>query len=94
MRLLKAAIFVLPVLLSGALQARADVCTVDSSGKPNLSCNNPALPKCSFNPARQEWSCYSRDTIACGSQYKSWGCPAGSNCNGDGSDPNVNNCRR
>ncbi len=79
------------IVVSGA-PARADVCTVWPSGKPHLSRDDPAFPKCHFNPARSEWKCSARDAVLCGSTVKTWSCPAGKMCNGDGS-PGVPACR-
>lgn len=69
-------------LLFGSLLASplalADQCTA------KLSCKDPATPKCAFNAARQEWVCIPRNAVFCGQPKRSYYCPAGRSCNGDG----------
>jgi hypothetical protein len=90
MRLFLAGVSILTVLATSPLgisQAVADQCA------PGLACNDRASPACLFNPARREWKCTPRGVVGCGSTYLTWYCPAGWNCNGDGSDP-AHDCRR
>jgi hypothetical protein len=67
------------VLLVGLPQAFADKCT------DKLACNDPASPRCAFNPSRSEWKCIPRNAVFCAAPTRSYYCQAGQNCNGDGS---------
>ena len=57
----------------------------------------PAYSQIAFNPARYDQPdghfCLTKDTIPCGSPYKSWSCPADQHCHSDGSNPNVALCK-
>jgi tetratricopeptide (TPR) repeat protein len=75
------------------------------AAEPSTPANNikdewtcpPALPKLVVNPSRFNQPdghyCIASNSVACSGPTKSWACAAGKNCNGDGSDPNVDLCR-
>ena len=69
--------------LAATSGAKADECY--RTDTQVYSCNDPAFPKCSFNPARSEWVCLARNATPCGSTVATWSCPAGKLCTGDGS---------
>jgi hypothetical protein len=59
----------------------------DQCGNTKQSCNDPAFPRCNFNPTRSEYYCCARSAVFCAAQARSYCCPAGSRCNGNGSGP-------
>lgn len=66
-------------MLAGMPLALADRCT------SKLACNDPATPKCAFNPSRSEWQCVPRNAVFCAALKRSYYCQPGRRCNGDGS---------
>ncbi len=68
--------------LAGLSGAKAEECY--TANTQVYSCNDPAFPKCSLNPARSEWVCLAQNATPCGTTAATWSCPAGQLCTGDG----------
>ena len=74
-----------------AVSAQDTPCTVTSCSGP-CQCAAP-YSSCQTCAANGEVGCFLPGVVLCCSPYLFWSCPAGSNCNGDGSDPKVSKCR-
>jgi hypothetical protein len=77
----------------GAVSAQETetACTVTSCSGP-CQCA-PPYSSCQTCASNGEVGCFLPGVVLCCSPYLFWSCPAGSNCNGDGSDPKVEKCR-
>lgn len=52
------------------------------------SCRCPATtPKCVTSPIRNEYVCCASDQVGCAAPARTYCCPSGTSCNGDGSAP-------